>query len=310
MSRLTERAGLVALGLFLVVDVLLVGIAINSTRQPVEGSGATLDVASSAKSGTTGSTATATDSPTTSGVDVVPLQVGLQAVDHSTALRWSTGTCKDGGADLALTRNGGKTWGPRSAPFRTIMRIRVRADHSAFVVGADPAKDCSPSIRQAPSYDADFGDSQSVDDVWYRDPRSTTVVGLPGGGSGKPCGKKDVVDLSVVDSGAAALCQDGQVMVTTTGTSWESSASVKGALALSLDPQGRTLLAVPAVGSCTGIAIVDAAKPKTAQGCAEVSLDSVEAGHVALSVLGDGGWLVVGDATYVAGSGLDDWKKA
>ncbi|WP_270886849.1 hypothetical protein [Pedococcus sp. 5OH_020] len=308
MPRVSERAGVLALAAFLVVDVLLVGFAVKSTRNPVEGGGTTIGAGTSAPVAVSRST-DPSKSPSSGSLAVVPLQVGLTVVDADTALRWSTGSCK-GGAQLSLSRNGGRTWAKRPAPYDAIVRVRVRPDSSAFLVGADSSGGCVPSIRQADSYDGDFGDSQPVGDVWYRDPRTSTDVGLPGGDSGRPCGKDDVIDLAVVDSGAGALCHDGRVMVSRSGASWKASATVPGALSLALDSTGRSLLALPAAGSCTGLAVVDAAKPDSALGCVLVEPAKVKPGTVALAVVKDAGWLLIGDSTYHSGAGLADWKKA
>jgi hypothetical protein len=310
MARLSERAGLVGLAAFLVVDVLLVGFAVNSTRHPVEQGGTTIDSGVTTPTRSTTGKGSPTADPTAPAVKVVPLTVGIVGLDKDTAFRFTTGSCKSGGAKLELTRNAGESWGPRSVSYDTIVRVRVRSDGSAFVVGADAGSDCTPSIRQASGLDADFGDSVVVNDAWFRDPRSSTSVGLPSGGVGKPCGSGQVVDLAVVDSGAAALCSDGRVRVSPTGQSWETAAKVEGALALAMNPKARTFLAVPGVDSCDGLAVIDAAKPETAIGCADAPLADVKPGTVALSVNGGAGWLGVGDTVYRAGASLTTWKKS
>lgn len=314
MPRLGERAGIVGLGAFLVVDVLLVAFAINSTRQPVDQGGSTINTgvvgsASSSKTSTSTSGTTTSD-PSTPSVEVAPLTQGVVAFDKNSAFRFTTGTCKSGGSKLELTRNAGATWGPRAVPFDAIVRVRVRPNGSAFVVGADSATDCTPAIRQAGALDADFGDSVVVKDAWFRDPRAAASIGLPTGGTGKPCGSGPVIDLAVVDSGAAALCPDGRVRVSTSGGRWDTSATVAGALALALNAKGRAFVALPGADSCSGVAVVDAAKPTSALGCAEADLTKVEPGTVALSVTSGSGWLLVGDAVYLAGGDLATWKKS
>ena len=179
-----------------------------------------------------------------------------------------------------------------------------------IVVGADSAKDCVPGIRQAASLDADFGVSSVVSDAWFRDPRAATAVGVPTGGTSKPCGSAQVVDLAVVDTGAAALCADGRVRVSTSGGRWDTSATVQGALALALDAKARTYVVVPGADSCDGLAVVDAAKPTQVLGCAAAVVAKVKPGTVALSVTAGAGWLGVGDAVYLSGDNLATWKKS
>ena len=311
MTRLSERAGMVGLGAFLVVDVLLVGFAISSTRHPVDQGGTTIDPGVVATSTSTPTTKTKTTAgPATPSVKVVPLTQGLVAFDKDTAFRFTVGSCKSGGSKIELTRNAGQSWGPRSVPYDTIVRVRIRPDGSVFVVGADSATDCTPAIRQAGALDADFGDSVVVKDAWFRDPRAATSVGLPTGGSAKPCGSDQVIDLAVVDSGAAALCADGRLRVSTTGDRWDTSATVTGALALALNAKARAFVVVPGSDSCDGLAVVDAAKPTQALGCAAADLAKVTPGSVALSVTSSAGWLTVGDTVYLAGGDLATWKKS
>ena len=313
MPRLGERAGMVGLAAFLVVDVMLVAFAISSTRQPVAQGGSTINTgvvtSPSVPKTTTTTSGTTTTGPATPSVKVAPLTQGLVAFDKRSAFRFTTGSCKSGGSKLELTRNAGASWGPRSVTYDTIVRVRVRPDGSAFVVGADSETDCTPAIRQAGALDADFGDSVVVNDAWFRDPRAGASIGLPTGGTGKPCGSTAVVDLAVVDSGAAALCSDGRIRVSASGERWDTSATVEGALALALNTKARAFVVVPGADSCNGLAIVDAAKPAQALGCAAVNLTKVEPGTVALSVTSGSGWLSVGDAVYLAGGNLATWKQ-
>jgi len=309
VTRLGDRAGLIGLAAFVAVDVLLVGIAVNSTRTPVANGGEQIGSSSIGASSRPSSTTASADA-TQPEVKVVPLTVGIVGVDDDTALRFTVGSCPAGGAKLELTSNGGKSWAPRSTKFDTLVRVRVRDDGSAFSVGAGGDNDCRPSIRQASKYDADWGGAAAVNNAWYRDPRDERSVGLPTGGTGKPCGSKTVVDLAVVDSGAAALCQDGTVQVSKTGARWDKSATVPGALALALDDKSRSLAVVPGVDGCRGLAVVDAAKPTSALGCVETDLTTVEAGTVALSVTGSTGWLRVAGAVFRAGADLKTWQQS
>jgi hypothetical protein len=312
MTRLGERAGLVGLAAFVAIDVLLVGIAVNSTRTPVVDGGQQIGTSSVGASSRPSSTTTTTAFADAKQPDVrvAPLSVGIVGVDEDTAFRFTVGSCPGGGAKIELTSNAGTSWGPRSAKFDALVRIRVRDNGSAFSVGASADNNCSPSIRQASKYDADWGDATAVNNAWYRDPRDEHSVGLPTGGTGKPCGSKPVVDLAVIDSGAAALCEDGTVLVSKTGATWNQSATVPGALALALDDKSRSLAVVPGTDGCRGLAVVDADKPDAALGCVETDLAKVKAGTVALSVTGSTGWLRVGGAVFRAGSDLKTWKQA
>jgi hypothetical protein len=320
--RFGARAGLVGLIAFLAVDVLLVAFALKSTSGQVAGAGTTIGTSDlpapsstastpvpATPSHTSGATPSTTATTATNELAVAPLTVGVLAVDGRTAFRFSTGSCSKGGGTLELTRNGGSSWGPRSAPFDTLTRLRVRSDGSTFAVGAN-SSGCSPAMREASGYDADWRSATSASGAWYRDPRDPKRIGLRSGGTGRPCGNGAVVDLSVNDSAASVLCANGDVRVSKTGASWNTAATVPGAVAVALGSQSRSYLALPGAGGCAGIAVVDAAAPGTAVGCAAVSLAGVEPGTVALSVSPDSGWLLVGDQAYRAGGTLQTWKKS
>lgn len=306
MPRLSDRAGLIGLAAFLAVDVLLVAVAVQSTRGSAAGSGAPVAATSSTSRSTTPTRA----ADATSGVEVAPVGVGIVGVDADTALRFVVGSCQDGGSKLELTTDGGRSWKARPEPFDALVRVRVRGNGSAFAVGARGADGCRPAIRQATKYDGDWGSASAVNDAWYRDPRDGRSVGLPSGGTGKPCGSKPVVDLAITDRGAGVLCPDGTVLVSRTGASWEKSAKVPGALALSLDDTSRSLAVVPGVDGCQGLSVVDAAKPTATIGCVEADLSTVRPGTVALSVTGSDAWMRVGGAVFRASGDLATWTSS
>ena len=309
MGRFSERMGTAGLALLLVVDVVLVGTALRTTREPVTGGGGPV-VATPAGAGD-GAGAPG-GSPTTSSsprAEVVPLVVGLTVVNQTTAVRFATGTCADGGATMALTTDGGRSWKARTAPFEVLTRVRVRTNGSAFAVGADSGARCAARIRQADSYSGSFGTPRAVQDAWFRDPRSAGSIGLPTGHLGRPCGGDAVVDLSVVDAGALVLCADGRVLSSATGDRWKTRAMLDGALAVAQTNGGRVLVAAPHVGGCAGMAVVDAATPDTVLGCAALDTAKVEPGTVALAVTSDGGWLAVGDHTYRSDKAYATWKS-
>jgi len=308
MGRLTERAGLVALAAFLAVDVALVAFAVASTREPVQGGGRQID--SGAVSSTGRPTATASPTSSNAAVPVVPTTVGIVGIDDRRALRFSTGSCGKGGAELELTTNGGRSWAGRATPFDSLVRVRVRTDGSAFAIGAVKGE-CLPAIKQTASVDDDFGDVSDVSDAWYRDPRAAASVGLPTGSTGKPCGPSGtVVDLAVIDSGAHVLCASGEVLSSANGAAWKDVSTVRGALAIALRPQGGSYAVVPGSDGCEGLAVVATADPGKAVGCADADLGSVKAGSVALSLTATRGWLRVGETVLTADRDLTDWATA
>jgi hypothetical protein len=312
MSRVGSRLGLVALSAFLAADVALVGLALRSTAGASDAGGRSTSAGGSAApagaatpSGT--NTPSATESPAPDGagpgLDVVPVTVGIVAVDAENAWRFETGSCSKGGSTLAITEDGGSTWQPRAAPFDATMRVRVRDNGAAFAIGSD--KDCSPRFRQTEKGVPAWGAESRVPDAWFRDPKSSAAVGTAEGRKAEPCGEATVVDLSITDTAATALCSDGRVLSSDTGASWAPGATAPGSVAVAATDQ-RTLLVRPMDG-CDGLGVVDAQAGDTALGCAEVDLAGVEPGRVALSVRGDQAWLLAGDTVLRSSGDLSEW---
>jgi len=325
-NRLSGPLGLVALGAFLVVDVALVGLALRSTAAEPSGTGvpgaararpaAESGVAAggagaaSPTSGTTDS-APATQAPTSGSpaedslLEPTPVTVGLVAVDDTTAWRFTTGSCDDGGSTLAVSEDGAQTWQPRVAPFDTTVRVRVRDNGSAaFAIGGD--SDCRPRFRQTRDAAQTWDRPVAVPGAWHRDLQDPAVVGTAAGTRAKPCRGAGVVDLAVDDDSALALCADGRLRASGTGTSWTDEGTVDGALAVAL--AGDKSLALLAAPDCAGLAVVDATDPGTALGCAPLDLAGVGSGQVSLAATGDAVWVTAGDTTLRASGDLSAWS--
>jgi len=313
MSRLGSRLGLVALAAFLAADAALVGLALRSTAGAADAGGA-----SAAARGSVGSTAAAatpsgTSAPSatdtsaaddgSTALEVVPATVGIVAVDAEQAWRFETGSCSKGGSTLAITDDGGSTWQPRAAPFDATMRIRVRDNGGAFAIGSD--NECSARFRQTERGVPAWGTESRVPAAWYRDPNNAAAVGTAEGRKAQPCGQATVVDLSITDTAATALCSDGSVFSSDTGATWSPGETGPGAVAIAATDK-RTLLVRPVEG-CDGLAVVDARAVDTALGCAEVDLAAVEPGRVALSVRGDHAWLLAGETVLRSSGDLSEW---
>jgi hypothetical protein len=318
MVRLGERVGLVALGAFVVLDVVLVGAAVNRTRPEVSEAPVSATAAGAAVTTPWVTTRPVpTDHAISAGteaggesarrVDPATLTVGIVAVDADSAWRYTTGSCDSGGSTLALTSDGGRTWQPVVAPFDATTRVRVRPNGTAFAVGGDEGDDCRPEIRQSAGAAAPWGAAAGVSDAWYRDPRDPAAVGTGAGRTAKPCGATAVIDLAITDTGAAALCTDGRVMTTATGGDWKRSATVDGALSVAGPATGSSLVAVTGVADCDGVAVVSADAPERVLGCAGADLASVADGQVSLSTSGDAAWLLVGEQAFRSGGDLSSW---
>jgi hypothetical protein len=323
-KRLSGPLGLVALGAFLVVDVALVGLALRSTAaEPAGAGGGGTPARPVAKSGvaaggagTSSPTSGTTDSaPTTDPTNGAPAEdalleptavtLGLVAVDDTTAWRFTTGSCGDGGSTLAVSDDGAQTWQPRVAPFDLTLRVRVRDTGSAaFAIGADG--DCRPRFRQTRDAAQTWDRPAPVPGAWYRDAKDPAVVGTEAGGRAKPCDGAGVVDLAVDDDSAVVLCGDGRLRSSATGKQWSDDNSLDGGLAVAL-ADGRTL-ALLTVPDCAGLAVVDAAAPETTLGCAPLDLSDVQAGQVALAAAGEAVWVAAGDTTLRSSGSLAEWS--
>lgn len=329
-KRLAGPLGLVALGAFLVVDVGLVGLALRSTAatpssgeagsaaRPAAESGVSAGGAGAAAPGsgvTTDSAPATTPSGAASSpsaapaedavLEPTPVTIGLVAVDDSTAWRFARGSCGTGGSTLAVTEDGAQTWQPRVAPFDTTLRVRVRDNGSAaFAIGGDG--DCTPRFRQTRDTAQTWDRPGPLPGAWYRDGKDSAVVGTEAGARAKPCGDSGVVDLAVDDRSAIVLCGDGRLRSSATGKQWSDDGPVEGALALAV--MGRRTLALVTRDDCAGLAVVDAADPQKALGCAPVELSKVRAGQVALAATGDAVWVAAGDTTLRATGDLVEWS--
>lgn len=69
----------------------------------------------------------------------------LVAVDNLRAWRVAAGSCSAGGATLATTADGGRTWAKAQTPMRRILRVRPSDGRVAFVVGANAS--CAAELK-------------------------------------------------------------------------------------------------------------------------------------------------------------------
>ena len=327
-KRLSGPLGLVALGAFLLVDVGLVGLALRSTAASPSGqvgtaarpaaesgvaaggagtrprAGATTDSAPAATP-SAGASSPASPPAEDSLLEPTPVTIGLVALDDRTAWRFTRGTCEAGGSTLAVTEDGAQNWQPRVAPFDTTLRVRVRDNGSAaFAIGGDGG--CTPRFRQTRDTAQTWDRPTSVPGAWYRDGKDPDVVGTEAGTRARPCGDSAVVDLAVDDRSAVALCGDGRLRSSATGKQWSDEGPVEGALAVAAT--GKRTLVLATRDDCAGLAVLDAADPHKALGCAPVDLSQVRAGQVALASAKDAVWVAAGDTTLQATGDLVEWS--
>jgi len=313
LSSRLATAGLVGL---VALDVVLIGAALRSTSEggiqpsPVNSAGASMGATVPVSPSSTPSVSPSAVTAATTAVTTpaVPLQVMLEAIDDRHAWRVTAGSCAAGGATLARTSDGGKTWVDVKAPLRSIVRVRAVDGTSAFVVGAGPR--CLAELKSTTNGGETWGATSTVGSAWFRDPKNPTVVQAPGSSTSKPCGKSDVLDLAVVSSTTArVLCADGLVRSTTdTGSSWADSGKVAGAVALAVlsASPAQTYVARLDVPDCAGIQ-VQRVDGSGATSCIETAVPN-DPGQIALSLVKGGGWLAIGDTTMRSTDSLATWS--
>lgn len=315
-----QRVATIGLLLFLALDIVLVALAL---RPPRATDAATVPTTTPAATSTTGSSPTTAASPTTGGTATTgtpsaaarpaPLAVMISGLDAKVAWSATAGTCEAKGSSVSVTTDGGGRWTKASSPAAAIARVQALDNGRAFVIGAGST--CR--LRQYSTTDLgqSWGAPTALSGGWARRLDDPTTVVTPNEPASRPCGGAPVVDLSRTSADQAqALCETGEVVVTDDGgTTWTSSGTAPGAVALSNRLASNRLSAYVArvVATCDGIQIarVSAGKDPVELACVEAPLPS-SAGRVALSTPDEAGWLLVGNETWTADSALKVWKKA
>jgi hypothetical protein len=300
--RVPPRVATLALLVLVALDVALVGTALNSTHA------AGIDTSPVSPAPTPDSPAgSAGPSPTASPPAVkAPLQTMIMALDNQRAWRVVAGSCSTGGAALASTSDGGKTWTKVRPNLRRIVRLRPADGRTAFVIGANSG--CLAELRDT----VDGGGTWTpagTEQAWFRDPRKSTVVQAPGPATSQPCGNRAVLDLAVLATDSArVLCADGLVRSTANnGALWRDVAAVDGAVALAVPTvsQAETYVARLNAPDCAGVQIMRV-RHRVAISCVEASIPGVP-GQVAISLTEGGGWLAVGTSTLRSTDDLVTW---
>ena len=296
------------------LDVALVATALRSTSagtidtSPLTSASADPSL-SSASAGS--ATAAGKPSPTTGAPSAsAPLQMMLAALDHTHALRVGAGSCSAGGATLATTVDGGKTWAKGEAKLRRIVRVRPTGNRAAFIIGADAS--CAAELRNTSDAGTTWTPAGSVALAWYRDPRSTGVVRAPGSLTSRPWGTSVVLDLAVLTTRTArVLCADGLLRSTTdSGSRWVTAGRADGAVALAVPAAKPADTYVARLGApgCAGVQILRV-RPQVVVSCVPGSVPW-EPGQIAISLIDGGGWLAIGNATMRSADNLATWRTS
>ncbi|HZJ04117.1 MAG TPA: hypothetical protein VFD59_01445 [Nocardioidaceae bacterium] len=321
LSTVSSRLATTGLVVLVALNVVLVGMALRSNHtsgidtSPLSTATASIDstgapVSPTSTPSTPSVTSSATATATARTALAAPLQIMLVAIDDQRAWRVRAGSCSAGGATLASTTDGGRTWGDAKAPLRTIVRVRPTDSQAAFVVGAGSR--CAAELQSTTDGGATWGSTSAVGDAWFRDPKNPKLVAAPGQSTSQPCGTRAVLDLAVLStSDARVLCADGLVRSTAnSGSSWTDSGKITGAVALALLPANpaQTYVARLDAPGCAGVQ-VQRVDQRVATSCILTAMPK-NPGQIALSLVNGGGWLAIGDKTMRSTNGLVTWTMS
>ena len=298
-----RRLLVIALAVFLLVDVGLVAFALTATK-PASSAG-TVAAAPTSFPETVEPTATATPTAepaeTLATSTVTPTRV-IAALDATTAWRALTGACPATSAAPEITTDSGVTWEAFNAAAETgatsILSIDVLDDAEASLITLDDVA-CAPQVVTTfVAGDAWKAYPERVAAEWYVDPSTSGTVHTPAGDVAAPCAS--VATLAALDNArAAVLCIDASVVTTQdAGFSWSVPSSIPGAAAITATAGGYAVAVANPTG-CSGAALVsiseNAAFDSAAIGTCFSS--AVNEGETALSAADDGSiWLWVGDS--------------
>jgi hypothetical protein len=302
---LPRRGWIVAIGLFLVLDIALVALALNGNRSPTAAGELALESPGlSAVPSESGAPA-----PTVAPTAAVPQRL-LAAINADVAWRGVVGSCPDGQSELEYTVDGGESWevvdpaGTTDA--NTLVRLVPASSTEAHVVTLDD--ECSPQLlRTFVAGEAWEDYTSSLGSYWYVGPADRANVHSPYGTIPGPCGS--VVAVAPRSSSEAlVLCADQALFETRdAGAEWSTAISVSGAVAIDAS-NGGYVVAVAAQADCAGVSVVALTDglPSAALGC---SGDGSPDGQTSLAVADDDTlWLWAGEHFLRSTDGGETWN--
>jgi hypothetical protein len=305
-----------ALVVLLVVDVLLVVLALQSTAPRSPAPGVTPPGSDGQVQGAPDATPTApvpAEAGSDEAVTAVPPTRLLTALDDEVAWRSATGDCPDTAVAPELTTDGGLSWKStdlsRTTEVLALQRIVVSSADTASFIGVGGA-DCSPSLARTFVAGDDFAESPDLlDDSWHLAAVGSAAVHSPSGDATTPCdGVLLVAPLD--DDRAAILCDDASVLATDdSGATWTALEDVPGAVALT-GAEDRYLVALARQPGCAGLQLViaGAEEPRTDVGCVESPLEPSElAAATAIDWNPDALWVWVDDRLLISTDGGITW---
>lgn len=291
-------AGITAL---VIADVVLVALALSSTRAPVPTAAA--GVAPPVSVPTPSPTAAQMPEPASVPADVAPLSAVLGAVDDEVAYRGTTGPCPDAAAQVEVTVDAGATWNPAvPADARSIQSIAASSPEDVTIIAADPAS-CAPSAHRSFVQGADWAVADDLGSRWHLD--GSTVV-APGGRVSTPCSTAiQVAPRSATE--AAVLCDDSTLTASSdAGANWSEPTAVPAAASVTSGADGYHVAVVDGDG-CDGVQVVSLSTDLQAGAPGACIESTAGPGATVVSAAGRVLWLWSGDVVARSTDGGATW---
>ena len=307
-----RRLVLGAVGLFVIVDVLLVAFAFADSSYQSAARAPASDL--SAAPSPSLASATPEPSPTAEPVSAVPPTRILRSGSPSFAWRAETGPCPDVAASPELTNDGGVTWKATDASgptgVRSLQSITIEGPRVASMIG-QASQGCAVTLIRTYVSGDNYGKYPAdLPESWYVDPLNRSRVHSPEGDFAAPC--TTVVALAQRERAAAAiLCADRTVFLTLdSAATWSAPIAAEGVVALATSGEGYVLAAVGAP-DCAGVEIVsitDPTVPTEMTGCLGTDAAPASfAGTVAMSKSSGTLWIWAKDILARSADGGATW---
>ena len=237
----------------------------------------------------------------------VPVEKYVTAVSPTIAWVALAGSCVN--PDVVwVTGDQGATWTRNALPGR-VLRLLPDSSKEAQAVGANAGTKCSLKQWATTDSGAEWGKPGDASPAWTRDPNDSQAVHTARNDVVRPCGPRNVIDLTVLDgSRAQVLCANGDVRATTDGgRNWRKSYTAKNALALTVAEGGSGVIVKPA-SSCRGVVAVPIVSGRPAKEGECVVAPTVD-GQISVSNAGNAWWLLVGSELFTAEEPGGPWTR-
>lgn len=295
------------LGVLAVVTLALVTLALRDPQPPA----ATVTVQPKATAVTDSATptpgsdgmpeATATPAPDRAQGREEPLSV----LSARSAVRASGGSCLEGGAQIEVTDDQGRTWEPVSTPADQVLRVNRPSGDTLWFVGGEGGE-CSLGFTSSEDRGETWVGPSDTTGAWHLElDLEARTLHAPYSTVDSPCADTPTVEVEAISFDEAwVLCRDGEVFGTlNAGVSWTSAGRADQAVALGVLGE-VPVVAVLSSGDCTGLAVGEPGA--AALGC----VDGATSGQVGLGFAGpSAGFLVADGATWTSNDGGTTWTR-